>query len=500
MAATAALSTMRNRPPARPPLARPLGALLAPIALPIALTACSGAGLPDAARPTDANKWYLRAQQEFQGADVDNAHDAIAKALAMVPADAEVRLLAARIALARLDYAETLRLLKGVQSSEAAGLRGRALWYKGDLEGAADELEAMLNDPDVVDDWAKSIAKLARRGAGRVPFALSGALLTAVEMPHVSQVAPFFVVPVEIDGEAALAMVSTGTGEVVVDSATRQEPSWISLRFGKKLEVHDVPALAQDLSGISKQLGAPIKALLGVNLLRHMNATVDYGGRQFVVRTFAPPAPPNSTRIDLFYMRGGGMVMRSGVSADKEIRGPLLVDTSMSFPLALDQGGWKKAGFDVSRLQPVAQDPEQKLKQGVVPMLRLGAYELPKVPGVYGAPLGDIEKQLKLDVDGVIGAGLLAYFRITFGEGGRVMWIEDDTAVDKVLRGSGPRQGPVDEGQSPLPSDGPGLPGQPPSAVPPAGAVPPAPQPSVVPPVAQQPGAAPGKAPRKTPN
>jgi tetratricopeptide (TPR) repeat protein len=446
-----------------------LGALLASLVA----AACSGAAIQGAARPKAAEGWFQRAQKEYASADVENARDAVAKALALVPADPEVRLLAARIALARLDYAEGLRLLRGVTGSEAAGLRGRAYWYKGDLEAAADELEAMLDDPDVVDDWAKSIAKLARRGAGRVPFALSGALLAPVEMPHVSPYAPFFVVPIEIDGESALALVSTGTGEVVLDSATRPEPSWISLRFGKKLEVHDVPALSQDLSGLSKQMGAPIKALLGVNLLRHLNTTIDYGGRQFVVRTFSPPPPPHATRIDVFYVRGGGMVLRSGLSSNKELRGPLLIDTSMSFPLALDKEGWQKAGFEIGSLKPVEQDPEQKLKQGVVPVLRLGAYDIPKVPGVYGAPLEDIEKQLKLDVDGVIGAGLLAYFRITFADGGRLMWIEDETSVEQMLRG-GARGAPPGEAP-PAPEVLPGAPGvaPPPAPPPPSSAAPP---------------------------
>jgi tetratricopeptide (TPR) repeat protein len=446
----------------RTSLSRRLGAALAVMLL----AACSGASLPGAARPQAAQKWFLRAQQEFQNADVENARDAISKALAIVPADTEVRQLAARIALARLDYAETLRLLKGVQGSEAAGMRGRALWYKGDIDRAADELEAMLDDPDVVDEWAKSIAKLAREGEGRVPFAISGALLTAIEMPHVSPFAPFFVVPVEIDGQSALALLSTGTGEVVLDSTARQDPRWVSLRFGKKLEVHDVPALAQDLSGMSKQIGAPIKALLGVNLLRHLNATIDYAGRQFVVRTFAPPPPPHATRIDLYYVRGGGMVLRSGLSSNKDVSGPLLIDTSMSFPLALDKGGWQKAGFDIAGLKPVEQDPEQKLKQGIVPMLRLGAYDIPKVPGVYGAPLTDIEKQLKLDVDGVIGAGLLAYFRITFGDGGRVMWIEDDTAVEKLLRGAAPPEGAQAQPPPPAPPPPSPTPGPDPGAAP----------------------------------
>ncbi|WP_437837578.1 tetratricopeptide repeat protein [Sorangium sp. So ce1153] len=446
---------------------------------------------PGSARPPAAEKWLARARQEFQSADIDNARDAVAKALTIVPADTDARLLAGRIALARLDYGEALRLLKGVAGSEAAGLRGRALWYKGDLDAAADELEAMLDDPDVVDDWAKSIAKLARRGAGRAPFTISGGLLAAVEMPHVSPAAPFFVVPVEIDGESALAMVSTGTGEVVLDSSTRKEPSWVSLRFDRRLEVNDVPALTQDLSGISKQMGAPIKALLGVNLLRHLNATIDYSGRQFVVRSFSPPAPPDATRVDLAFIKGGGMVLRSSLGPDKTVQGPLLIDTSMTFPIALDKEGWKKAGFDADGLKRVEQDPEQKLKQGVVPMLRLGALEIPKVPGVYGAPLQAVEKQLQLDLDGVIGAGLLAYFRITFGDGGRLMWIEDDTAMNKVLQGGAPA--PADEGQAP--------------AAPPAGssgapAVPQAPAPQA--PAMQAPQAPapapPAAAPRATPS
>ena len=68
----------------------------------------------------------------------------------------------------------------------------------------------MLADPEVKDPWAKATAKLARRGAGRTPFVISGAMLTAVDMVHVSPVAPYFVIPVEIDGESALAAIATG--------------------------------------------------------------------------------------------------------------------------------------------------------------------------------------------------------------------------------------------------------------------------------------------------
>jgi len=407
--------------------------LLGAAALALLVTGCPTSGAVSA-RPATADKWYVRAQQGFQTADIDDARDSVKKALTIVPNDPDVRKLAARIALAELDYAETLRLLKGIKGSEAAGLRGRALWYKGDLEAAADELDVLLSDPEVVDDWAKGITKLARQGAGRAPFSLSGALLAAVELPHVSPMAPFFVVPVEIDGESALAMLATGNAEVVLDSATRPDPSWISLRFGKKLEVQDVPALTKDLSGLSKQMGAPIKALLGVNLLRHLHATIDYDGHQFVARTFSPPPPPDATRVDLSYIRGGGMILRGKFGGERGEGVSLLLDTSMTFPLALDEGGWKKAGLVAKDLRVVPEDPEQKLREGVVPVVRLGAFDVPKVPGVFGPPIDQIEKQISLDIDGVVGTGLLAPFRVTFGDEGRLMWLEDTTLlIQRIL-------------------------------------------------------------------
>src|ERR1019366_7035925 len=191
-------------------------------------------------------------------------------------------------ALSRLDFATALRLTEGMQTTEASSIRGRSHWYAGDIEQAADDLEAMLQDPTVKDPWARDVSGLARRGQGRHPFAMEGGLITSVDMPHAG---PALVVPCELEGESILALVATAVGEVVVDSATRHEPAWVNLRFGDRVEVKDVPALTQDLSGISRQLGSPIKALLGVNLLRHIHVTFDRSGDQFVVRK-ADPAPP----------------------------------------------------------------------------------------------------------------------------------------------------------------------------------------------------------------
>ena len=450
-------------------------------ALAIALVlACNGTAAPESSRPPLAEKWFRRAAMEFHQANVAAANDSVQRALDIVPHDREVRLLAARAALARLEYDRVLSHTRGLQSTDAASLRGRAYWYKGDLERAADALETVLADPEVDDKWAKQIAKLARRGAGRRPFEVSGALLAQVDMPRLGPDIPSYVVPLEIDGDEALALLSTGTPEVVLDSATRHEPSWVSLRFAKRFEVRDVPALTQDLTGLSVQLGVPIKALLGVNLLRQLNTTLDRRGRQFVVRSFVPPPPPVASRVDIFYMRGGGMVMGGALG---DAPATLYIDSSMSFPLSLDRDGWAKAGFDVDLLTPVngsAGNGAAQLKGGSVPLLKFGAFKLPQIPAIYGTPLQSIEKELSIDLDGAVGAGLLADFRLTFADSGRVLWVEQPQSLVGVPRnvnlGSGLQDPAAPVGPSLIPGAprGPQLPGGlGPALGPPPGLLPP---------------------------
>lgn len=384
--------------------------------------------------PPLAKKWFDRAQASYRQVDVDDAQLAIENAMRLEPHRPEVRLLAARVALAQLEYDEAVRALEGIDTREALAIRGRAHWYAGRIDKAADELEQLISDPEVRDAWATEVAKLARRGGGREPFRMTGGLLGVTEMPYAG--AGSLIVPVELDGEPVLSLIATGTPEVVLDSASEHEPTWISLRFGERIEVKDVPAIRKDLSGVSKQLAAPIKLLLGVNLLRHVHPTIDYRGSQFVVRTFDPPPPPQSTTVKLSYIRGGGMVFRGGFGNDEANTASLLVDTSMRFPIALDAGGWKKAGISVASLQAIPNGGG--LKQGVLPTLRLGAFDVPEVPSVWGAPLDEFEKGLDIDLDGLVGGGLLGAFRVTIVDGGRNMWLEDAPA---------PSQGPAPSGE-----------------------------------------------------
>jgi hypothetical protein len=411
--------------------------------------------------PPLAKKWFDRAQASYHQVDFDDAALAIDNALRIEPHREEVRLLAARVALGELDYDRAIRSLEGIDSSEARAIRGRAFWYSGQVERAADELEQLVADPTVRDPWATEVGKLARRGAGRKPFQMSGGILA------VSEISPgaggFFIVPLDLDGEPLLGLIATGMPEVMVDSASGRQPSWVSLRFNDRIDVKDVPALTMDMSRIRQQLNAPIRVLLGANLLRHVRPTVDFEGSQFIVRSYDPPPPPRATTVHLNYIRGGGMVFRTNLGGEGSA-GSLLVDSAVPYPVALDDGGWKKAGITVASLQPVPNDV--KMKQGLLPRMVLGAFDVPSVPGVYGStPLDSIkefERGLDVDLDGLIGAALLAAFRVTLADGGRTLWLEDTTMPSSpgaAPPGGGPPRGPAAPAPAPAPA---------PSATPPS--------------------------------
>ena len=227
------------------------------------------------------------------------------------------------------------------------------------------------------------------------------------------------VVPCELDGERILALVATGTSEVLIDTNSRHEAAWVNLRFDR-VEVKDVPALVQDLAPITRQLGVPIKALIGAQLLRHAHATFDRRGDQFVVRRQDAPAPPDASRVPLYYVRGGGMMLRATITAKQDDPIPLLVDSSRPFPLFLQDVAWKKAGIDVQSLAGVPDSPN--MKHGVVPMFRMGGFDLAKLPAIAGGDFSEMANGVDINLAGVVGADLLSFFRVTFADDGRFMW------------------------------------------------------------------------------
>jgi tetratricopeptide (TPR) repeat protein len=425
----------------------------------VAAAACgpaSGSRMPT--RPPLVKQWFDRAEASYRAADFDDAREAARQALGVAPQDGEIRTLAGRIALVRLDYAEALKVTEGVESSDAHSIRGRAFWFSGDLEHAADELEALLADPSVKDPWAHDVAALARHGSGRHPFEIGGGFVASVDMPRMIDrisLGTANVVPCELDGERILALVATGTSEVLLDSSSRHDPTWVSLRFDR-LEVKDVPALVQDLSPISRQIGVPIQAMLGAQLLRHAHVTFDRRGDQFVIRRQDASPPPDASRVPLYYLRGGGMVVRANVTTKPDDFIPLFVDSTRLFPLALQDEAWKRAGVDLKSLASVPDAPA--VKRGLVPTFRMGGFDLPHMPAIGGVDLDELSSGIDVALGGVVGADLLSYFRVTFADEGRFIWMEPDPTV------LGP-QGSGDDGAPP--------PAAPPAAAPPAPATPP---------------------------
>jgi hypothetical protein len=409
------------------------------------------------ARPSPATQWLERAKASYRVADFDDARDAAGQALALAPKDSEIREMGAKIALVRLEFADAIRLTEGLEGSSARAIRGRAFWFAGDVEHAADELEAVLTDPTVKDPWAREVAALARRGSGHHPFEMDGGIVASIEMPRAIEkvsLGAASVVPCELDGDRILAVIATGSSEVLIDSTSRREASWVSFRFDR-VEIRDVPALVQDLSPISRQLGVPVKAMLGTQLLRHAHVTVDRRGDQFVVRRHDAAAPPDASRVPLYYARGGGMILRASVTARDDDLVPLLVDTSRQFPLFLEDASWKKAGVDVRSLTPVT-GAAATVRQGTVPLFRIGGFDLPKLPAVSGVDLKELTQGLDIDLGGMVGADLLAFFRVTLADGGRFMWVEPDPTLLTPAPSSGVSgtPGPASpDGPPPSPTD-----------------------------------------------
>src|SRR6476469_7719319 len=100
-----------------------------------AVPACGPSADPNmSGRTPAADKWLQRAKLSYKAGDFDDAKDAARQALAAAPKDNDIRLLSAKVALTRLDFADAMKLTEAMERSEAHGIRGRAAWYLGDIE------------------------------------------------------------------------------------------------------------------------------------------------------------------------------------------------------------------------------------------------------------------------------------------------------------------------------------------------------------------------------
>jgi hypothetical protein len=383
-----------------------------------------------------AIQWMKRANEELAALDLDEANDSIGKAAAAAPGDREIGILAARIALARLDFKGAVKALDGLEGSEAASLRARAFWYGDDLPHASEELSRALEDPAFKDPWAKPVRELAgTQGTGRKPFTLKdgSARLLEVRMPR--DLNTLLLVPVEIDGQATVALIDTGVPEVVLDSKGRSSPGWVTMKFAsndgsRSMEFRDVPAMVQDLSPFTKGQTVPVGAVLGMNFLRRLHLTFDRLADQLVLRREEPSTPPQMTKVPVGFYNGGGMLVRSTIRKEFEVTSALWVNTGVEYPLAFPDTIWKKIGVDPKSLPTAEGKSIARLTN-----IRVGGLDLGPADALAGVPqIEEVLAKFKgVDVMGQVGMGFLAGVRVTLAEGGRALWLETDTNTPLVL-------------------------------------------------------------------
>jgi hypothetical protein len=121
------------------------------------------------------------------------------------------------------------------------------------------------------------------------------------------------------------------------------------------------------------------------------------------------------------------MLLRAAVTAQDDAAIPFYVDSSRNFPLLLKDAAWQKAGVDPRSLVPLPDTPN--VKTGIVPTFRMGGFDLAKMPALEGIDMTDLASGVDVDLAGVVGADLLSFFRVTFADDGRFIWIEPDPSL-----------------------------------------------------------------------
>ena len=92
----------------------------------IALTACGGSlsQAGEASWPPLGLKWFERGSESYRNGDIEDANLAVEQALRIVPDEDKVKLLAARVALARLELEQAIKVLERVAGRRGSGFAG----------------------------------------------------------------------------------------------------------------------------------------------------------------------------------------------------------------------------------------------------------------------------------------------------------------------------------------------------------------------------------------
>ena len=189
------------------------------------------------------------------------------------------------------------------------------------------------------------------------------------------------VVPCELDGERILALVATGPSEVLIDTNSRHEPrgSTSASTASRSRTCRRSCRTCRPSPG-SSACPSRRSSARSCCATRTRRSTAAAISSSCAVRTRRPP--PDASRVPLYYLRGGGMMLRATVTAKRGRPDPPAGRQLAPVPAA-PAGRRVEEGRHRRRIaRPLPDDPD--IKRGMVPMFRMGGFDLAKMPGHRG--------------------------------------------------------------------------------------------------------------------
>lgn len=398
---------------------KPNGGLLVPLCsglVCMALAGC-GAGAEPAAvahgRTTIAPaepSWSERAVGAYLEGNLSRASAASANALQLDANDAHALEVAARVAMAQLDGAHAVELLRDARSPVLVRLRARAQVMQGNLTEALAAVES-IDAQAPQDGWTTAMSPVLRAAVGRHGYATSGAPEATLTFESARPTA-LATVSIEVDGRTVNALVSTAAGMTVVDDSVSPSGTVLDRVALGGLVLENVPAISRDLADVSRAAGVEIGAVIGADLLLRLHATLDGPGRTVTFRTTSAPLPAaGAQRLDLFAFEGTLLAVRASINAAPPMF--FALDTSAALPVALTVRAVRAAGVDPSSLEEPPGAPEG-VRLYEVPELHLGSTIVQGVPAVVGLVPEELARIAGTRIDGLLGLLVLGQLVVTF--------------------------------------------------------------------------------------
>jgi hypothetical protein len=356
-----------------------------------------------------------RARQALERGQLEIAAGLAAEAMARDREDERVLAAYAAVALARGEDREVVDALDGATDSDLVHLRAKARFRVGDAPGVVRDLESFADDER--DGWME-VALAIARGAGSEPW-WSVAGDDRATLPMVSG-PPVPVVEIAIGSDSVRALVSTATDLTVVDDRIAEDPGLLPRVELGPIAVERVPSLVRDLDPIERQLGTPIGAVIGLDLLRHFETTIDFAERWVALRRGGSEAGSSASAR---YATLGGGFLAVHASLDGA-EGWMVIDSAGLFPIALSPAAVAALELDLDALEAPPSAPAPDVRVTQIDALRFGELELRGVPAVTGLVPRDLDALAGAPLAGMLGAVTFNERKLVIAPASRRIYVE----------------------------------------------------------------------------